>query len=265
MSWYNFTGAVQGGGLPDDDERRRRRLHHTDAGMSFAMGNVAKPAPQQPIGATVLEQPGGAAGAVQGLQQTVPQQTEQPVHAPRMGAAVDLGYGSVQPSSSPTGGGKRAADTIESQEDIDAQRMQAKMYFDDPVKPVKPVPGGGGPPPQGPGIKDIVPSLPDGVPPPRGDDIVWRRDRRSPSPQPDPPWIWRATQVQDPQVEDPHLQADLPNHLVEAADPQTSPQTSPPAAAVEVEEVPPVETTTLLNVCGSALRSSNKWRMSQRA
>ncbi len=70
--------------------------------------------------------------------------------------------------------------------------------------------------------------------------------------------------MQDPQVEAPHLQADLPNHLVEAADPQTSPQTSPPAAEEEEVEVPPVETTTLLNVCGSALRSSNKWRMSQR-
>ena len=182
MSWYNFTGPVQGGDLPDDDERRRRRLHHADAGVSFAMGNIPGKGPQQSAGQQqmVLEQaPGGAAGAVQHAAQ-------QGLHAPRMGAAVDFGQGAVQPSSSPTSqqnvSEKRGAEAVETQDDLASQRRLAGQYFDEPVKPMPPPGGDPSGPSKGPSVDDSPPGP--FQPAQRGDDVVFDRSRRGRSPAP---------------------------------------------------------------------------------
>ena len=43
MSWYEYTGAVQGGGFgPDDDERRRRRRHARDS-VAYTGGRSEAP------------------------------------------------------------------------------------------------------------------------------------------------------------------------------------------------------------------------------
>ena len=46
MSWYEYSGAVQGGGFgPDDDERRRRRRHARDS-VAYTGGMDKQPPPR---------------------------------------------------------------------------------------------------------------------------------------------------------------------------------------------------------------------------
>ena len=92
MSYYQHQGAVQGGGYGAlDDEQRKRRKHFRDAGAPFT-GGISQPPSQQP-----LTTGGGPGSAVPTYDVHV--QQPQPLAAPRMGAAVDLGHGPVQQKS----------------------------------------------------------------------------------------------------------------------------------------------------------------------
>jgi len=89
MSYYQHQGPVQGGGYGAlDDEQRKRRRHFRDAGAPYS-GGISQPPSQQP-----LTTGGGPASAVPTYDVQV--QQPQPLAAPRMGAAVDLGHGPVQ-------------------------------------------------------------------------------------------------------------------------------------------------------------------------
>ena len=92
MSYYQHQGPVQGGGYGAlDDEQRKRRKHFRDAGAPYS-GGISQPPSQQP-----LTTGGGPASAVPTYDVRV--QQPQPLAAPRMGAAVDLGQGPVQQAS----------------------------------------------------------------------------------------------------------------------------------------------------------------------
>ena len=89
MSYYQHQGPVQGGGYGAlDEEQRKRRRHFRDAGAPYS-GGISQPPSQQP-----LTTGGGPASAVPTYDVQV--QQPQPLAAPRMGAAVDLGHGPVQ-------------------------------------------------------------------------------------------------------------------------------------------------------------------------
>ena len=106
MSYYQFQGAVQGGGFgPDDEERRRRRKHHRDAGAPFSsmgqMPQTATPSAPPASGYTGLGL--GAGAGVQPGPRAAPRmpQTATP-GAPRMQAAVDMGQGAQQAAIMPS-------------------------------------------------------------------------------------------------------------------------------------------------------------------
>ena len=105
MSYYQFSGPVQGGGFgPDDEERRRRRKHHRDAGAPFSSIGVRQ---MEPLVATPSAPPSGytglGLGAGAGVQPGRRPASEQQVGhvlqqaaAPRQQAAIDMGQGAQQ-------------------------------------------------------------------------------------------------------------------------------------------------------------------------
>ena len=102
MSWYNFSGPVQGGygpmGAEDDEKRRRRRDAYRDAGSPYAGGASGggiipyqQDQPQHPAS-------GPFAGGEQGGQAGYDAWGS---GAPRQAAAVDMGHGAMQPQFAP--------------------------------------------------------------------------------------------------------------------------------------------------------------------
>ena len=106
MSWYEYAGAVQGGGFgPDDEERRRRRRHARDS-VAYTGGMVSRASPRPssgwgsraPMPGEVM--PTAEATAVQALPSSEPSagwRSVGPLHAPRQAAAIDMGQGVQQP------------------------------------------------------------------------------------------------------------------------------------------------------------------------
>ena len=98
MSWYNFSGPVQGSFGPlsgDDDERRRRRRDsYRDAGAPYAGGGSGV---GSGLGADEVHQQVQSYGMPQNLTAGAWGQEAQRGNAPRQVAAVDLGQGAHQP------------------------------------------------------------------------------------------------------------------------------------------------------------------------
>ena len=115
MSYYQFSGPLQGGFGPDDDDMRRRRKHYRDAGAPYS-GGITRLQEKAPIYDVQVKEPKWGA-------QPDPPAAGVP-QAPRVSAAVDLGQGPVQTAL-----------------DTGREKQLAAQYFDDP--PALAVPSGG--------------------------------------------------------------------------------------------------------------------------